>query len=110
MKHLKLLINNKKNNSDNQRVDGSSEENPDKTLISQPSPFIKNVKKVKKRRDQFGVRIAKGKKEHKVSFIDDVLDFKLAEINYVESYKEIYRIQMNGGEVEEVNCKVCHIF
>eukprot|EP00347_Sterkiella_histriomuscorum_P017147 403350489 len=79
-------------------------------IINSASPFFKsnNKKRVKKRKDQFGVRIVKGQKNHKISFIDDVMDYKLAEINIVESYKEYYRYDNNRET--EVACKFCSIY
>eukprot|EP00347_Sterkiella_histriomuscorum_P007031 403350511 len=110
-KHLQLLIN-KKSNSDNNQFgqERLNEEVIDKSLISSASPFFKsnNKKRVKKRKDQFGVRIVKGQKNHKISFIDDVMDYKLAEINIVESYKEYYRYDNNRET--EVACKFCSIY
>eukprot|EP00347_Sterkiella_histriomuscorum_P005111 403357847 len=62
-------------------------------------------RQIKRRRDQFGTRIQKGNKRHKVSFIDQIHKQPLREVFIVENYKKYYKNAQN--EDDETNCNCC---
>lgn len=61
---------------------------------------------MRKRRDQYGTKIVKGKKNHKISFLDEAYNIKIAEVHIVESYKEFYSREKH---YDQKNC-TCNIF
>ncbi|CDW87887.1 UNKNOWN [Stylonychia lemnae] len=90
---------------DNMSVRGLNDDSVSRSAAN--SPYFKpGTIKPQRRRDQNGVRIIKGSKNHKISFTDQAQNLRLEEVFIVESYKEYYQKQDN---YDSINC-TCSIY
>lgn len=74
------------NNTKEKRADESYKEEQENIEVEVINKS-KSADLLLERKDQFGKRIKKGGKKHRITFIDQVKGEQLAEVHQVESYK-----------------------